>query len=194
MAFRVVYCPPPHSLSAGSTGRAVYQEESPTLPEVQNAHPEERRVQPHDVPGLSLYVYPRSHVPLLLVYAHSQWGDNANAVLDQFCWICMGEFQGYDHFSTGKCKGLQNWSSHWTKYGAYAGIGVGVAAGVVVVTPIVIGAPTPLLHSSHPPGLLFTPTPLPQAWASQRWPSVSRSTAPTSWPPNFKRRLGWTMT
>jgi len=68
----------------------------------------------------------------------------------QFCWICMGEFQGYDHFSTGKCKGLQNWSSHWTKYGAYAGIGVGVAAGVVVVTPIVIGLGIPALAIGLP--------------------------------------------
>lgn len=108
----------------------------------------------------------------------------------------MGEFQSYDHFSTGKCKGLQNWSSHWTKYGAYAGIGVGVAAGVVVVTPIVIGAHRLPFSIPLTPGLLFTPTPLPQAWPSQRWSSLSRSTAPTSWSPfkNFKRRLGWATT
>jgi hypothetical protein len=68
----------------------------------------------------------------------------------EFCWICMGRFTGYDHFSTGRCRGLQNWSSNWTKYGAYAGIGVAAAAGVVVVTPIVIGLGIPALAIGLP--------------------------------------------
>jgi len=68
----------------------------------------------------------------------------------EFCWLCMQKFTGYDHFHSGKCKGLQNWSSNWTKYGTYAGIGVGVAAGAVVLTPIVIGLAIPTLAIGLP--------------------------------------------
>eukprot|EP01087_Luapelamoeba_hula_P017506 TRINITY_DN5527_c0_g1_i1.p1 TRINITY_DN5527_c0_g1~~TRINITY_DN5527_c0_g1_i1.p1 ORF type:complete len:521 (-),score=79.55 TRINITY_DN5527_c0_g1_i1:6-1568(-) len=60
-----------------------------------------------------------------------------------FCWVCMGYFEGYDHFSKGKCKGLQYHNSNWSKAGMYAGIGAGGVAAVGIGIPIglVVGPP-----------------------------------------------------
>jgi hypothetical protein len=62
----------------------------------------------------------------------------------------MQRFNGYDHFQSGKCKGLQFWSSNWAKYGAYAGIGVGVTTGAIVLAPVVIGLGIPTLAIGLP--------------------------------------------
>jgi ariadne-1 len=67
-----------------------------------------------------------------------------------FCWVCMQQFGGYDHFRSGKCKGLQNWPNHAAKYGAYAGIGLGIGVGGLVLAPIVIGIGIPALAIGAP--------------------------------------------
>jgi hypothetical protein len=96
-------------------------------------------MQSHAVHCLSLYVdayYQASSFECgiqNLTHTHTDHSSRA----DEFC--CMGQYTG-NHFSRGRCEGMQYRSSRWKMYGAYAGIGVGVTAGVVVVTPIVIGA------------------------------------------------------
>lgn len=65
----------------------------------------------------------------------------------EFCWVCMGHFEGYSHFDKGKCKGMQNWSSKTVKYSAYAGIGLGIGVGAVLA----IGIGLPVAVVAGPP-------------------------------------------
>lgn len=61
----------------------------------------------------------------------------------QWCWVCGDEYQ-WDHYYKGKCKGLHV-SNHPTldkmvRRGKTAGKVGAVGAGVIVATPVVIGA------------------------------------------------------
>lgn len=75
----------------------------------------------------------------------------------QFCWICMGTYTPV-HYAEGRCAGLQfkpasrlvRGIKKTGQIGAYAGIAVGVTAGVVVVTPIALAVGIPTLAIGLP--------------------------------------------